>query len=68
MRTDRYEAISRFRNDANAHTTDLKRCELCEDILDYMASGTRPVAALVNIVMSLPLTDDAGILDQPSEY
>ena len=44
------------------------RLQRIEDRLDYIASGTRPVAALVNTVMSLPLTDDAGILDQPSEY
>ena len=68
MRTDRYEAISRFRNVANAPTTDLKTCELCVDRLDYFDSGMRPVTALANTVMSLPFTDDAGILDHPSEY
>jgi hypothetical protein len=68
MRTDRHEAISRFRNAANAPTTDLKRCELCEVRLDYFACGMRSVTALVSTVTSLPLTDDVGILDQPSEY
>jgi len=45
----------------------LKRRELCQDRLDYIASGMRQVTAPVNTVMSLPLTDDAGILNQPSE-
>ena len=57
-----------FRNVANAPTTDLKRYELCEDRLDYIACGMHPVTALVNTVMSLPVPDEAGIFDQPSEY
>jgi hypothetical protein len=52
-----------FRNVANALTTDLKRCGLCEDRLYYISAGICAVTALVNTVMNLPVTYDAGILD-----
>jgi hypothetical protein len=57
-----------FRDVANALTTDLKRRGLCDDRLDYISAGIRPVTALVNRVMNLPLTYDAGILGQFCEH